>query len=187
MTETCIYFSIPTHEEAVQMCDSGFWATSYRLLRLCVNLCAQARTVSLCEAGLYLYLLYRSRTGHELSLHCQTQMQHLYTVCLHPFCRHFIMLANIVRRLRHLTVRPCDDEQQIGNEGEEGWTMNGAFHASPPKPESLNGHVFSWTFVKAVDALSIPTIFMLVSYLFFLYWDWNISCTAGLPCWKKHE
>lgn len=148
MTETCIYFSIPTHEEAVQMCDSGFWATSYRLLRLCVNLCAQARTVSLCEAGLYLYLLYRSRTGHELSLHCQTQMQHLYTVCLHPFCRHFMMLANIVRRLRHLTVRPCDDEQQIGNEGGEGWTMNGAFHASPPKPESLNGHVFSWTLWK---------------------------------------
>lgn len=58
---------------------------------VCVNLCAQAGTVSLCEASVCLYLLYHSRTGHELSFLCQKQMQHLYTVCQRPFCSHFII------------------------------------------------------------------------------------------------
>lgn len=174
-------------EEAVQMCDSGFWAATYRLLRLCVNLCAQARTVSLCEAGLYLYLLYRSRTGHELSLHCQTQMQHLYPVCLHPFCRHFIMLANIIRRLQHLTVRPCDDEQQIGNEGGEGFDDErhiSCFTAETGKPKWSR---FLWDVCESCGHTFYSDYFSVSRLFVFLYWDWNFSCTAGLPCWKKHE
>lgn len=50
---------------------------------LCFNLCAEARTGSLCDAGLYLYLLYHCSAGLKLSFHCQERMQHLYTVCPH--------------------------------------------------------------------------------------------------------
>lgn len=123
----CSAFLHTNVEKTASMKESGFLATLWRLVWLGVNLGAPARTGSLCETGLCLYLLFIT-AEQAVSSDCTAREKKRRKKVISVYCTSASMLLSLYNASEIIQGNLVDDSPS---------------HAELLKLKGANNHVFS--------------------------------------------